>query len=265
MFVNILIACFAIMLASVSGVFFLGKVMSVWTDRNLKYLMSFSSGIFIVVVYQLGREALEHSTTLGIGAMLAGAIIIHLLSKLWPEFHHHHEKDLDHTHSLAGVRRILVSDGIHNIGDGVLVATAFMANTYLGIITAVSIFIHEVVQEISEFFLLREAGLSIPQALLQNFLTSGTILIGALLGALVSSTELITTVLLGFAGGAFLYILLIDLIPKSVKNVRHDKALVKHLAWGLIGLALITTVNSFLPHGHEGEEHLEHTNETRTL
>lgn len=235
------------MLASLSGVFFFGKVLSAWTDRNLKYLMSFSSGIFIVVVYHLGKEALGHSTTIGVGAMLAGAIIIHLLSKLWPEFHHHHEKDYDHTHSLAGVRRILVSDGIHNIADGVLVATAFMANTYLGIITAVSIFIHEVVQEISEFFLLREAGLSVPKALLQNFLTSGTIVVGALIGVLVSSTELITTALLGFAGGAFLYILLIDLIPKSVKNIRHDKTIIKHLAWGIVGFALITTVNSFIP------------------
>jgi zinc and cadmium transporter len=252
----ILIACFVVMLASLSGVFFLGKVTWRWTERNLKYLISFSAGIFIIVVYELGKEALHESSSpgIGIGSIIAGIVVLHLISKFWPEFHHHHEKDYDHSHSIAGVRRILFSDSIHNIGDGIFLSSAFMVDTYLGIVATASIFIHEAVQEISEFFVLREAGLSTWQALSRNFATSTTIIIGALMGYSLATTHYIVGPLLGISAGAFLYVLINDLIPKSVKNIREQKAFWKHIAWVILGLAVILSVNLILEHSHEESE-----------
>jgi zinc and cadmium transporter len=246
----ILIACFIVMLASLSGVLFLGKVASRWTERNLKYLISFSAGIFIIVVYRLAEEAIRESFNLGIGiaSIIVGIIVLHLFSKFWPEFHHHHERDYDHTHSIAGVRRILFSDSIHNIGDGIFLASTFLIDPYVGVVATVSIFIHEAVQEISEFFVMKEAGLSTREALVKNFATSSTIILGAFIGYGLASSDYIVGPLLGFSAGAFLYVLINDLIPKSVKNIRQEKAFAKHLTWVLIGLVLISLVNRFLPH-----------------
>jgi zinc and cadmium transporter len=258
MLIIILSACLVIMLASLSGVFFLVEIIRSWTEKNLKYLLSFSAGIFLVVVYNLGIEATEHSPTIGIIAMIAGVVTIHIITKMWPEFHHHHENDHNHSHSFAGAQRILISDAFHNIGDGILVASTFLVNIHLGIVTTVSIFIHELVEEISEYFVMREAGLSTFRALSLNFATSSTIIIGAVFGYFFASTEFINSMLLGFAGGSFLYILMIDLIPKSVKNVRTDKTFFKHLAWVIVGLAVITITNTFLIDDHS-VSHLENT------
>ncbi len=249
----ILAACLIIMLASLSGVLFLGKVASRWTERNLKYLISFSAGIFIIVVYELVGEALHESITpsVGIVSIMAGIIVLHLFSKFWPEFHHHHERDLDHTHSIAGVRRILFSDAIHNIGDGVLIASTFLVDVNVGIVATVSIFIHEAVQEISEFFVLKEAGLTTRNALIRNFVTSSTIILGALIGYALASSETIMGPLLGFSAGAFLYVLINDLIPKSVKNIRQERAFIKHMTWAAFGLIVIIAANSLVAHTHE--------------
>ncbi|MDQ3014875.1 MAG: ZIP family metal transporter [bacterium] len=254
--IPILIACLSVMFASLAGVVFLGKVAGPWTEKNLKYLISFSAGIFIVVVYHLAEEAIHESINLGvgIGSIIAGIVALHLLSKFWPEFHHHHERDYDHAHSVAGVRRILVSDAIHNIGDGILLASAFLIDINIGIVATASIFIHEVVQEISEFFVLKEAGLSTRSALVKNFATSSTILLGACIGYSLASSEVIVGPLLGFSAGAFLYVLINDLIPKSVKNIRQEKAFAKHLAWVALGLIIINVVNTVIVNTI-GDEH----------
>ncbi len=245
----LLLACFVVMLASLSGVFFLTNKLSGWTERNLRFLISFSAGVFIVVAYHLTIESIEHtSTAKSVMWLLIGAIAIHIFSKIWPEFHHHHERDVEHIHSVAGARRILMSDALHNIGDGVLLAAAFAVNIYLGIVATASIFIHEAIQEISEFFVLKEAGYSNREALVKNFFVSSTIIIGALIGYFVSEQDYIMGPLLGFAAGAFIYILINDLIPKSIKNAREG-GLIKHLGWTVLGLVIILAVNTFL--GHE--------------
>lgn len=257
--IYILIACLVIMFASLSGVLVLGKLAGPWTEKNLKYLISFSAGIFIVVVYHLAEEAIQESVNLGVGvaSIIAGIVALHLLSKLWPEFHHHHERDYDHSHSIAGVRRILFSDGVHNIGDGILLASAFLIDVKIGIVATASIFIHEVVQEISEFFVLKEAGLSTRSALVKNFATSSTIILGAFIGYGLSSSEFIVGPLLGFSAGAFLYVLINDLIPKSVKNIRQEKAFAKHLAWVALGLIIINVVNAVIVYTIEDEHSIE--------
>jgi zinc and cadmium transporter len=158
---EVIIFSFLIMLASLAG------VASIWNragqaiERNLRFLVSFSAGVFLVVAYHLGREAVEHAETIGGGFLwiLIGAVVIWLVFKIMPGFHHHHdEHEEDHPHSKIDARRILASDAIHNIGDGILLAAAFAVNIGLGVVTAISIFVHELVQEVSEFFVLRQAG-----------------------------------------------------------------------------------------------------------
>lgn len=249
--INILIACVIVMLASLSGVFFLTHKLSRWTDENLRFLISFSAGVFIIVAYNLFNESIEltnHTTT--IIAVITGIVILHVLSKFWPEFHHHHERDSAHSHSHEGARRILMSDAIHNLGDGILLAAAFSVNVYLGIVATASIFIHEAVQEVSEFFVLKEAGYSNKEALTKNFLVSSTVIIGAILGYFVSSAHYIMGPLLGFAAGAFLYILINDLLPKSIRSMQKDKGFFQHIAWTVLGLLVILGANYILGHAH---------------
>ena len=241
-----------VMLASLVGVVFVWHKAGQIIERNLSFLVSFSAGVFIVIAYQLGTEAVEHSDTLGSGLVwiILGVLAVWLLFKSLPSFHHHHDEGLEtHPHSRLDARRIMISDALHNMGDGILLATSFTVGSSLGVLTALSIFVHELVQEMSEFFVLRQAGYSTKKALVLNFAISGTILLGALGGFfLLESFEALEVPLLGLSSGAFLVVVLHDLIPHSVRASKQKNLYSKHLMWFLAGFVLMLVVNMFATH-----------------
>ena len=254
-----------IMFASLAGVLLVWGGVGKIIERNLSLLVSFSAGVFLVVVFQLGQEVLHHAPSTGQAWIwiLAGVILITLIFRLLPSFHHHHDDEQhNHTHSRIDARRIVISDAIHNVGDGILIAATFSISVPLGIATAVSILIHEFIQETSEFFVLRQAGLSVKKSLLINFAVSGTILIGALGGFfLLDSFEMLEVPLLGIAAGSFLVVVLHDLIPDSVRHSRQTKSYFKYIAWFVVGVVLMIGVNTWLGHGHDAEHDHDHAGE----
>ncbi|MDO8589919.1 MAG: ZIP family metal transporter [bacterium] len=241
-----------IMLASLVGVFFVWHRAGQVIERHSSLLVSFSAGVFIVIACQLGVEALEHSDTLGSGFVwiIIGALAVWLLFKFLPSSHHHHDVALEtHPHSRLDARRIMTSDALHNVGDGILLAASFAVSSSFGALTALSIFIHELVQEVSEFFVMRQAGYSTKQTLALNFAISGTIFLGALGGFfLLESFEALEVPLLGLAAGAFLVVVVHDLIPHSVRASRHENLYFRHLSWFFAGAILMFVINTFTAH-----------------
>ncbi|HYF13274.1 MAG TPA: ZIP family metal transporter [Candidatus Paceibacterota bacterium] len=246
-----------VMLASLAGVFSVWKTMGRSIEKNIHYLVSFSAGVFLVIVFHLATEAVDHAGSSGILAILVGAIFISLVFKLLPSFHMHGEHEgHDHETDHIDPRRILVSDGIHNIGDGILLAAAFTVSPTVAVAAAVSIFFHEIVQEISEFFVLRDGGYSVKKALTLNFLVSSTILIGSVGGFIALELfETLEAPLLGFAAGAFLMVVLGDLIPHSVRHSLRTAHYAKHIVLFLIGAVLMQTLSTSLGHSEIEEEH----------
>lgn len=255
-----------IMLASLVGVISVWKHIGHFIERNLRFLVSFSAGVFLVVAYQLGVETVEHSNTFyeGITWVLVGVIVIFLIFKFLPTFHHHHDDKEEaeaHSHTPIDVRRILVGDGIHNIADGILLAASFAVSSALGMITALGIFVHELVQEVSEFFVLKQAGFSTKRALWLNFIVSSTILVGAFGGLFLLQTfESFEIPLLGFAAGSFLIVVLHDLVPHSVRTSQTKTQYFKHILWFLIGILFMVGVNIATAPSHTHEQDFdEHT------
>jgi len=256
---NVILLSLVIMSASLVGVISIWRGAGRLIERNLAYLVSFSAGVFLVIAYELAHEAIEHSTSSIFGLstgqtgwiwIIAGALAIWLVFKLLPSFHHHHCEDgSNHCHTPIDARRILISDGLHNIGDGLLLAGALVVSPVLGLITTLSIFIHELVQEISEFFVLKQAEYSTQRALTLNFLVSGTILFGSL-GSyfLLDKFEVLEAPLLGLAAGAFFNVILHDLIPHSIRHSTNRRHYLKHLIWFAIGAGLNFGLNQTLGH-----------------
>ena len=247
--IEILLYSVLIMLASLVGVFSVWRRAGRAIERNLNLLVSFSAGVFIVIAYQLGIEVVEHSDSLGSGLVwiVIGLLAVWLLFKFLPSSHHHHDEASEtHPHSRLDARRIMASDALHNLGDGILLATSFAVSSSLGMLTALSIFVHELVQEISEFFVLRQAGYSTKSALILNFAISATVLLGALGGFfLLESFETLEVPLLGLASGAFLVVVFHDLIPHSVRSSKRENLYWRHLLWFLIGAVLMFAVSIF--------------------
>lgn len=249
--IEVLAASALVMLASFSGKLAVWKHAGPMVERNLHFLVSFSAGVLLAVMYGLSSEIVEHagSLTAGLPWIAIGAVVVMIAFRFLPHFHHHHESGSGHAHSRLDAGRILLSDGIHNIGDGIVIVASFAVSPFLGIVSTASILVHEALQEISEFFVLREAGLSTSTALLYNFLASSTILVGAV-GAffLLERFEALEVPLLGLAAGSYLIVVFHDLLPHSLDSVRERGHLVRHLAFFALGLALMLAFVTLAPH-----------------
>lgn len=238
-----------IMSASLAGKLFVWRGGGSYIERNLDYLVSFSAGVFLIFLYGLMQEALEHAGSAfnGVAWIVAGALGIWLLFKFLPISHVHDHSG--HSHAPLDARRLLVADSLHNMADGIFLAAAYLANPALALVAGISIFVHEVLQEISEFFVLRDAGYSVRKALTLNFATSAGILVGSIGGYfLLDVFEILEAPLLGLAAGGLLVVVLHDLIPHSLHESRSAAHYIKHVLWFVAGLAAMALVIFALPH-----------------
>jgi len=241
-----------IMFASLSGVIFLIKGLSGWFDKNAKFIIAFSAGIFAVVTFNLVIESFEFGSSwfVPLLSIIAGFSFFHVLEKMFPEIHHHDSEDNDIC--LHSKRKVIWGDALHNIGDGVLLALAFSVDVKVGLVAALGIFVHEFVQEINEFSILRLSGYSVKKALFVNFLVSTTIFIGVFIGTYITQDPTFISVLFGLAAGAFLHLISTDLVPHSIQNSQKDKKYFLYILLVVAGILSIFAVN--LAGGHEHED-----------
>jgi zinc and cadmium transporter len=146
-----------------------------------------------------------------------------------------------HIHSHDGGRSatmILIGDTFHNFVDGVLIASAFMVDIKVGIVTALAIIAHEIPQEVGDFLILLHSGYSKQKALWFNLGSSLATLLGAVLAYyfLQQATGAIPYIL-GLAAASLLYVAVADLIPSLHKRTELN-ATISQLS--LIGLGVAT-------------------------
>ena len=251
---SILFAALIVMTTSLIGVIFITDKLGNWLNNNIKLLASLAAGTFAFLVYNLATESVDLLGAQTALLIILGSFIISWLGfKLIPFFHHHHTDLETHNHSLQEGRKILVADGIHNIGDGVVLVAAFTVSSPLGWTTALGIFLHEFIQEISEYFVLRRSGYSNKKALLLNFGVSSTIFIGIML-AITASQFAIHGYLLATTAGVFLSVVLQDLLPDTIKSAKQPGNLAPYLIAFLIGALSLYGLSTTMGHGH-GTEH----------
>ncbi len=133
---------------------------------------------------------------------------------------------------------ILIGDTFHNFVDGVLIASAFMVDIKVGIVTALAIIAHEIPQEVGDFLILLHSGYSKKKALWFNLGSSLATLLGAVLAYyfLQQATGAIPYIL-GLAAASLLYVAVADLIPSLHKRTELN-ATISQLS--LIGLGVAT-------------------------
>ena len=243
-------AAFLIMLTSLSGVLFTHRFARRALETNLSYLVSFSAGVFLVTAVALGLEAIEvfGSTGKAALAILAGYLLAWGMHHLLPETHHHHDHTCHRTH--GGARKLLVGDAIHNVADGIILVPAFLAGPVVGIGATVAIVLHETLQEISEFIVLRQSGYSTKRALAINFAVSSTILIGVGVGYAALATAGLEALLLALAAGFFGHVVVHDLLPRR-KPKDAGESFLPHLLLVAAGAVTMATITAYL-----GETHL---------
>lgn len=134
---------------------------------------------------------------------------------------------------------ILLSDGVHNFIDGLIIAASFIISLPLGIATSIAVVLHEIPQEFGDFGVLVYGGFKPKKALWFNFLSGSVAVAGGIVGFyLVGSIEQFAIFLLPFAAGNFIYIACSDLIPEIQHKDHLGRSLLYFLVF-LVGIALM--------------------------
>ncbi|HEY0859064.1 MAG TPA: ZIP family metal transporter [Albitalea sp.] len=248
---------------------FLGGLLSVLVAASLtvsvltrvvRDLVSLSAGVLLgTALLNVLPEAFEsHASAQSLFAtLLGGLLFFFLLEKAELYRHqHHHEGDQHHHHhgfdraqAGRGGWSVLMGDSIHNFCDGIIIAAAFLTDVRLGVVTALAIIAHEIPQEVGDYIVLLNAGLSRRKALLYNAMSGLAAVAGGVLGYyIVGPWREMFPYLLVIAASSFIYVAVADLIPQLQHRLSwRDTA--AQLAW-LGGGLLIVVVAAGSLHTH---------------
>lgn len=234
-FISIIIASLFVSFVSLSGALLL-----VWkrllTDKVITSFVGFAAGILLATAFlDLLPEAAEGGVEIANIFMLTflGIVIFFFLERFVLWFHHHDEPH----NSKPSAYLILLGDGLHNFIDGVAIAASFLTSPILGLTTTLAIAAHEAPHEIADFSVLIAGGMKKTKALLYNFLSGLTALLGAILGFyFLENLEGLLPLTLAFTAGMFIYIACADLIPDLHTDFKKQKNWIQSLPF-ILGIA----------------------------
>ncbi|MDG1382739.1 MAG: ZIP family metal transporter [Burkholderiaceae bacterium] len=254
--------------------------------RLTKHMLSFAAGALLsTALLQLLPEALAA----GISAdalfafLLAGVVFFFILDKaeLYHHGHEHGEHGLDldtladpavghgqassaHAHSHAhahahthahgttgsGGWAVLVGDSVHAFGDGILIASAFMADWRLGMLASLAVLAHEVPHHMGDLVVLRHAAGNARSALVKVSLAGTVTALGGVAGYfLLAQFGAYLPYFLVIAASSFIYVALADLIPQLQRQASLRDS-VGQLTWLILGIGLVFLVGALAHSGH---------------
>lgn len=239
---------FAISLIAWIGILtlFLNEAM---LDRILLVLVALAAGALIggAFIHLLPRAIAEYGTTDTLPLFLYLIVGFCLFFVLEQFIHWHHHHAATHEHEPVSYL-VLLSDTVHNFIDGLVIAGAFLLSVELGLVTAAAIALHEIPQEIGDYGVLVYGGFDRLHALVLNYITQATVILGGIAGYFFSGfVQGVPTFLLPFAAGTFIYIASSDLIPE----IKHEDDMWKaglYFVVFVVGIILMLGIRLFRAH-----------------
>lgn len=238
-----------------------------------QHLLSLAAGALLATAFMhLLPEAFESQA----GAqelfttLLVGVVFFFMLEKaeLWHHGHEHgdaqagHASDHGHSHAhshhhhhpAGGARlggwTVLTGDSVHCFGDGVLIASAFVADMRLGLIAAASVLAHEVPHHMGDLVVLLHSSANRRVALLKVSLAGAVTALGGLAGYfLLERLHDWLPYFLVVASSSFVYVALADLIPQLQKRLSARETAIQ-VAMLLTGMGVVTLVSQLAHGGH---------------
>ncbi len=227
----------------VSFVAFIGIIFIGLKEDKLKrltvVLVGFAAGTLIGGAFlHLLPESLSagNDATSVFWVAIVGIISFFALEKFL-YWRHCHEKECP-THTFVYLN--LIGDGIHNFIDGMIIAAAFTFSSSfeLGFVTTLAVIFHEIPQELGDFGVLVYGGFSRKKALVFNFVSAVTAVVGALTTYFLAHTQSMKDLLIPFAAGGFIYIAATDLMPELHKKPHAGESIIQLIVI-LLGIGLM--------------------------
>lgn len=249
-------------------------------SRFTQHMLSLAAGALLATAFmhllpEAFESAVEPHTLFAL--LLGGLVFFFLLDKaeLWHHghehgeaqdgaaqpaahghgHHHHHHHGHEHSHGhgerARGGWAVLLGDSVHAFGDGILIASAFVADLHLGVVATLAVLAHEVPHHIGDLVVLRQTSGTSRAALLKVSLAGTVTALGGLVGYLLLATlQPWLPYFLVVAASSFVYVALADLIPQLQKRLSLRETLAQVL-WLAMGIALVMLASGLAhSHGH---------------
>jgi len=256
-YIYTLLSVLAVSLISLVGIFTLSLNESL-VRKYVFLLISLAIGALLgdALIHLIPESFEELSATLAGLLVISGIFLFFVLEKVL-HWHHAHGlseemhalecEEIDDTIKSDGTIRpigkmILISDGIHNFLDGIIIAAGYFISIEVGIATTIAVILHEIPQEIGDFGVLLHAGYTKVRALFLNFLSALLAVAGAAVTLILGE---VAEPIIGYAipvvAGAFIYIAASDLIPElhKTKKIEHSLLQLVAIAVGVAAMALL--------------------------
>jgi len=250
-------------------------------SRYTQHMLSLAAGALLATAFlHLLPEAFESGAAPHVlfAVLLLGLVFFFLLDKaeLWHHGHEHHHGHLTdthdahethaahvhhahvhghshahgHTHShgqQVGGWAVLAGDSLHCFGDGILIASAFMADLQLGMLAALAVLAHEVPHHMGDLVVLKGSSGTRRAAIIKVSLAGAVTALGGAVGyVLVDALHSFLPYFLVVASSSFVYVALADLIPQLQRRLSAQQTAAQ-VFWLGAGMALVMAV-SLLAH-----------------
>jgi zinc and cadmium transporter len=244
-------------------------------SRYTQHMLSLAAGALMATSFlHLLPEAFEseagaHQLFL---TLLLGLVFFFLLDKaeLWHHGHEHahghghghdhaHHGHHDHEHPShsadsgdlpRGQWAVLAGDSVHCFGDGILIASAFIADMRLGVIASLAVLAHEVPHHMGDLAVLRQGSSSRRAAIVKVSMAGAITAFGGGVGyVLVDALRDWLPFFLVVASSSFVYVALADLIPQLQKRLSARETAAQIL-WLGVGMGMVVLISAVAGHSH---------------
>ncbi len=237
-----LISVFVVSLVSLVGIVTLWLRLSL-LKKIVLLMVSFSAWALLGDVFFHLLPEIANPSWRPISAslwILAWIIFGLITEKIIRRNHCHMPITKQHTHPVAIMN--LVWDIVHNFIDWLIIGASYLVSIPVGIATTLAVVLHEIPQEIWDFGVLIHGWFSRKKALLLNFVTALTAVVGVLLAFVLHRfVGNMVAILLPFAAGTFIYIAGSDLIPELHKENKLSQTL-PQLFFFILGILIMSTL-----------------------
>lgn len=238
-------------------------------SRYTQHMLSLAAGALLATAFlHLLPEAFESGAPPHVlfAVLLVGLVFFFLLDKaeLWHHGHEHHhaqhsadhDHDLDHDHHHAhghahghahdhgaGGWAVLAGDSVHCFGDGILIASAFMADVQLGVLAALAVLAHEVPHHMGDLVVLSRSTGTRQAAIIKVSMAGAVTALGGAVGyVLVDALHDFLPYFLVVASSSFVYVALADLIPQLQRRLSASETAAQ-IFWLVTGMAMVMGVS----------------------
>jgi zinc and cadmium transporter len=242
-------------------------------SRYTQHMLSLAAGALMATSFlHLLPEAFESEASAHelFMTLLVGLLFFFLLDKaeLWHHGHEHghahghdhghaHQDDHSHAHNNhaddklpRGQWAVLAGDSVHCFGDGILIASAFIADMRLGVIAALAVLAHEIPHHMGDLAVLRRGSSSRQAAILKVSMAGAITALGGAVGyVLVDALHDWLPFFLVVASSSFVYVALADLIPQLQKRLSARETAAQIL-WLAVGIGMVVIVSALAGHQH---------------